>query len=145
MTYSSPYLSVVESALTMELVLNLVWTLLAATMVFLWIRFGPKNSMSRRMQFLALAVLLLILFPVVSVTDDLQAAQNPAEADCLMRRYHACSVHHSVIPHISAFPPASFTDLPLLVHHIEAPGALTVRVSGLPALAPIQNRPPPVA
>jgi hypothetical protein len=129
----------------MELVLNLAWALLAAIMVCLWTRFAPRNGANRRMQFVALAVLLLILFPVVSVTDDLQAAQNPAEADCLVRRDHACSTAHSILPHVAALPPPIFDGLSFGVRRIAAPGASLVRVSDHPALGPIQNRPPPVA
>ena len=72
----------------MELVLNLAWAFLASIMVGLWLRLAVRTGVNLRMQFVALAVLLLILFPVISVTDDLQVAQNPAEADCLVRRDH---------------------------------------------------------
>jgi hypothetical protein len=119
--------------------------LLAAAMVCLWVRFAPRTGMNRRMQFVALAVLVLILFPVVSVTDDLQAAQNPAEADCLVRRDHKCSTPHSILPHVAALPLPIFDGLSFGVQRMATPGTPLVRVSGHPALAPIQNRPPPVA
>jgi hypothetical protein len=46
----------------------------------------PAAGATRRTQMVALAVLILILFPVISVTDDLQAIQNPAEVDSCLRR-----------------------------------------------------------
>ncbi|MGA2051127.1 MAG: hypothetical protein ABSG96_25835 [Terracidiphilus sp.] len=129
----------------MELALNLAWAFLAAVMVCLWLRRAPRSGIDRRLQFVALAVLLLILFPVVSVSDDLQAAQNPAEADCLVRRDHACSTPHSMLPHVAAMPLPIFAGLSFAVLHRSISGTPLVRVSDHPALAPIQNRPPPVA
>jgi len=82
----------------MELVLNFAWVLLAAFMLSLWLQLAPCAHGDRRMQLVALAVLLLILFPVISVTDDLQAMQNPAETDCCQRRSHACAAPHSLFP-----------------------------------------------
>jgi hypothetical protein len=142
--FSLPYTHVVESTLEMELVLNLAWVLVAALMFCLWLRFSPRTGVDRRTQLAALAVLLLILFPVISVTDDLQAVQNPAETDCLLRRGHACSTAHSVFPTIAALP------LPVGEHSIgfqrrATPGSLPSPVVDDPALAPVQSRPPPAA
>jgi len=72
----------------METVLNLAWALLVMLMFGLWMRFAPHTGPNRRgdsprIQFVALAVLILLLFPVISVTDDLQAIQNPAETKLL--------------------------------------------------------------
>jgi hypothetical protein len=64
----------------MELVLNLVWVLLATVIVRLWICHAPNHCVRKRTQVAALLLLLLVLFPVISVTDDLQAMQNPAES-----------------------------------------------------------------
>jgi hypothetical protein len=97
------------------------------------------------MQFVALAVLILILFPVISVTDDLQAAQNPAETDCCLRRNHACSTPHSIIPAIAALPLPVFAELSFGALHVVAPGSLPAPLLENPALAPVQNRPPPAA
>lgn len=136
---------VVESVETMELVLNLAWALLAAFMVCLWMRFAPRTGASSRMQLVALAVLLLILLPVISVTDDLQAAQNFAETDSLSRRDHCYSTQHSVLTPVAALPLQEVAGLSFgeLSHAI--PGNPHAPVSGRPELAPIKNRPPPVA
>ena len=129
----------------MELLLNIAWGLLAGLMVCLWLRFSARKGISRRGQFVALAVLLLILFPVISVTDDLQAAMNPAEADCCLRRDHACSHHHSLIPAVAAMPVPVLAELQFGSQRAVAPGGLEAPVFDLPALAPIQNQPPPAA
>jgi hypothetical protein len=133
----------------MELFLNLAWLALAALMCCLWRRFAPRPDKNRpadrRMQLIALAVLILILFPVISVTDDLQAAQNPAETDSCVRRDHECSVHHSIFP-------AAVANLPLPVFEVApagllraiGPGARTISGVRLQPLSSIQNRPPPL-
>ena len=134
----------VESAMGMELLLNLAWVLLAATMFCLWLRFAPRSSVSPHLQFMALAVLLLILFPVISVTDDLQAVQNPAEADCLVRRDHGPAMHSSLTP-IAALPLPAIGGVAFGVLRMAIKGSPRDPVFDHPALAPIQNRPPPVA
>ena len=49
-------------------------------------------------QFVAMALVILILLPAISMTDDLIAAQNPAEVDCCARRDHDFSSPHSIVP-----------------------------------------------
>ena len=95
----------------MELILNLVWALLATLMLWLWMRHAPCVCLSRRTQLVALAMLILILLPVISVTDDLQALQNPAELDCCARRHHAVSCPHSIFPAAATLPPPVFAEL----------------------------------
>jgi hypothetical protein len=129
----------------MELLLNIAWGLVAGLMVGLWLRFGARAGVPRSVQFVALAVLLLILFPVISVTDDLQAALNPAEADCCLRRAHGCSLHHMIVPTVAAVPASALGELSFNSPRMAAPGTLDAPVFDLPALAPIQNEPPPVA
>jgi len=150
MPHSLTYTLDVESALRMELVLNLAWVLLAAVMFWLWLRFAPltgpeHRTHDRRSQFVALAVLLLILFPVISVTDDLQAIQNPAEADSCLRRGSVVSNAHSIFPAAPTLPEPAFAELSFGFVGLATPGRLPAPVADRPALGPIQNRPPPVA
>jgi hypothetical protein len=140
----------VELALRMELFLNLAWVALAALMFCLWLRYasrtGPDRHIeNRKAQFVALAVLLLILFPVISVTDDLQAIQNPAETDTSLRRGHLVSNQHSIFPTVAALPLPVFAELSYGSPSFRAPGNLPAPAIDHPALAPIQNRPPPAA
>jgi hypothetical protein len=129
----------------MELVLNLAWVLLAALVFGLWLRLAPRAGPSRRMQFVALAVLLLILFPVISVTDDLQAALNPVEADSCLRRDHACSTPHSIFPAVAGLPLPAFAEHSIGAQRVAAPSHLDAPLVIRPTLASVQNRPPPAA
>jgi len=142
---SFTYTPLVELAPRMELVLNLAWVLMSALMFCLWLRFAARTGVDRRTQLAALAVLLLILFPVISVTDDLQAVQNPAETDCLLRRGHGCSTDHTIFPAVANLPLPAIAEPSFGVLRLAAPGHLRAPVFDRPALAPIQNRPPPAA
>jgi hypothetical protein len=128
----------------MELTLNFVWALLATLMFWLWMRHALGEG-TRRAQLVALAVVILILFPVISVTDDLVAAQNPAELDCCARRYHAVSCFHSIFPAAATLPPPVFAELSFGLLRFSASGNRPAPLVKIPALSSIQNRPPPVA
>jgi hypothetical protein len=129
----------------MELILNLAWAMLAALMICAWLRFGPRTGPGRRSQLVALSVLILILFPVISVSDDLMALQNPAEADCCLRRNHVVSNAHSIFPAVADLPQPIAAELPFGFLRLAAPGNLPVPVVDHGGLDPIQNRPPPAA
>jgi hypothetical protein len=129
----------------MELILNFAWLVLAVLMFWLWMRPALPSSARQRTQVIALLMLIVILFPVISVTDDLWAAQNPAELDCCARRHHAVSSPHSIFPVTATLPPPVFAELSLDFLHFAAPGIRPAPLVVNPALASIQNRPPPVA
>ena len=129
----------------MELALNFAWMMLAAVMCLMWIRHAPVKGMDRRTQFVALALVILIMFPVISVTDDLMLAQNPAETSSSQRKDHLCANPH-ITPHpiaeaLLAFPAEPFSG-PLRLGVTGNSLAPLVRV---PTLDSIQNRPPPAA
>ena len=145
MPFSLSSCPVVESALRMELVLNLAWGLLATCMFGLWLRHCPRTGGDRRMQLVALAVLLLILFPVISVTDDLQAIQNAAETDCCQRRNHAFSGPHQLCASPAAMPAFAYAGISLAVLQSAVPASPVDPHLNDPAMHPIQNRPPPAA
>jgi hypothetical protein len=134
-----------ESPLGMELILNLAWVLMAASLVCVWLRFALRTQADRRLQFVALAVLLIILLPAISMTDDLQAAQNPAETDICLRRNHECVNPHCIIPVAAALPVPVFAGPSFGILRLAAPGDLSAPVVDHPGLASIQNRPPPAA
>jgi hypothetical protein len=74
-----------------ELLFNLFWVVLSAGLIGTWLgsrhRWADHASRpSLRMQIAALAVLVVILFPVVSLTDDLLGCTAPAETEHLVRR-----------------------------------------------------------
>jgi len=88
----------------MELLLNLAWLLLALPAYWLWCcsrnapgRFRPCRSL------LALGCMLVVLFPVVSATDDLRAMRAELEeSPSSKRNCHASSERISAGNSLSA-------------------------------------------
>jgi hypothetical protein len=118
--------------------------LLAIFMVGLWLRFSPRDTGDRRVQLVALGLLLFILLPAISMTDDLLAAQNAVEIDCYLRRDHEGSGHPCHFPVVTALT-LVFGGLNYGVGHLIV-SRTPARVFGAPpALAGIENRPPPAA
>lgn len=79
----------------MELLSNLVWIAVALALWCLWLAEqrharGASLPSGIRVQLVALGLLTLILLPVISVSDDLQASHNPAEVErtCLRNDQH---------------------------------------------------------
>ncbi len=74
----------------MELLLNFAWLVLSTSLALLWIRelrfvSADSKQPSRTIQLLALAMLIVILLPVISMTDDMQALTT-AEVEHVTRR-----------------------------------------------------------
>ncbi len=74
----------------METFSNLLWVAVAVALWALWLtrrRQCPAKSVlpTIGMQLVALGVLAVILLPVISLTDDLQANTNPAETERVAR------------------------------------------------------------
>jgi hypothetical protein len=135
----------VESGRTMEIFLNLAWTSLAILSLGLWMRFERRTGRHRRMPLIALVMLLVILFPVISVSDDLWSIQNPAETDTCQRRHQIAPNPHSIIPVLAAPLAPLFARVTLDVQYFSAPIELSTDRYGIPALEGIDNRPPPAA
>lgn len=130
----------------MELLLNLAWLLVAGTIVFLWFRGEGGNNPDRRRQLIAIGVLIAILFPVISVSDDLLAMQNASEADNSQRRDHLIpSSTHPVQPVVAMMVAAIFAGAASGSVGFIAPRVRPVKGLEPPALACIENRPPPAA
>jgi hypothetical protein len=75
----------------LELLFNLIWVVLSTGLLGFWLSTklrqqddGVRSSL--RVQIAALAVLVIILFPVVSITDDLLVCTAPAKAEHLIRQ-----------------------------------------------------------
>lgn len=82
----------------MEILLNLVWAALSVALSVFWLvrrvpHNGDSHSVSLKTQLVSLAVVFLILLPVVSLTDDLQASIAPAEVEHACRRGDALPGH----------------------------------------------------
>jgi hypothetical protein len=63
----------------MELLLNLVWLLLVVPAYWLWRRGIASHRSSSRQCLFALGCALVLLFPVISATDDLHAMRAEME------------------------------------------------------------------
>ncbi|MGA9978772.1 MAG: hypothetical protein WBQ08_09065 [Candidatus Sulfotelmatobacter sp.] len=100
----------------MELLLNLAWLLLALPAYWLWRRsFATRaqGRLSSRQCLLALACLLVLLFPVISATDDLHAMRaemeesSPGKRSARQTTGEKSSVWHSrwqTLPAVVAAP-----------------------------------------
>jgi hypothetical protein len=102
----------------MELLLNLAWLLLALPACWLW--HGSRTASAGRkftslQCLLALGCVLVILFPVVSATDDLRAMRNEMEESPASKR----SVRQASNDRVSAWklqsPPALVADIGPLI------------------------------
>lgn len=68
----------------MELLLNTFWFVLAISAFLFWLSKEEVGGFHRlehdtRCRFIVLACVLVLLFPVISLTDDLHAEQTPIE------------------------------------------------------------------
>lgn len=129
----------------MELLLNLGWVVLAAWMVALWLRKMPQARGDRRAQFVALALVILILLPAISMTDDLIAARNPAEVDVSLRRDHTSPQGHIFQPALTALVVSALLCLVFEPARAGMPDFRRTPILRTPVLASIENRPPPFA
>ena len=113
-------------------------------MVCLWLRFSPADA-DRRRQIVAIAVLIAILFPVISVSDDLMAMQNATETDsCQRRDYLASSSTHTLLPFAAIVTPLTF-DLTFASPRFAGGRSLPLPPIELPDRGVAGNRAPPPA
>ena len=130
----------------LELALNLVWVAASATLVTVWLRASRHTRAPRRVQCFALLMALLLLLPVISISDDLVAAQYPAESDSALRRAAESHLGHLVLH------PASFA-LPEPILSGQVPQFMLAQLSVRQAVAApasgftreLHCRPPPQA
>jgi hypothetical protein len=73
-----------------ELILNIVWLSVSILLVILCLRSFLKGPTKLTWSMvIALCLLLVLLFPVISMTDDLVTITAPADAEHMLRRYDA--------------------------------------------------------
>jgi hypothetical protein len=128
----------------MELLCNFVWALVATASVYFWLKLGRRTPKTEHSSLVGLAMLAVILFPVISVSDDLWTLQNPAESDTCLRRDHRDG---SFTPHLStaaAVPEPIRTGLIYGSRRQELPRLGKLNLTDNPLLGFIENRPPPV-
>lgn len=82
----------------MELLLNLAWVLLALPAYWLWLR-NAEAQRGRRLTplqcLLALACVLVLLFPVISASDDLHAMRAEMEDSATKRAVRQAAAERS--------------------------------------------------
>jgi hypothetical protein len=129
----------------MELALNLVWLLAATGLFGLWWAQPRRTGSSRMWELLAVATLVTILFPVVSVTDDLLVATSFAETDTTVRRDCDGIQPHSILSPGDALPESILHPVPLEL----SAGPVRIPVSAFHPVVrsffDLANRPPPAA
>jgi hypothetical protein len=129
----------------MELALNLGWTAVATAMCWLWACHAARKGRGRSAQFVSMTLVLLIMFAVITIYDDMAAAQNPAETRCFQREDDfGAHAHASFHPVVASIPPRA-AELPYKTIRFAVPGSFLVPAAKVPALSSVQNRPPPTA
>ncbi|MFP5229155.1 MAG: hypothetical protein ACLGXA_16185 [Acidobacteriota bacterium] len=134
----------------MELLSNLTWFAVAICLWWSWLarhRRAP-GTMARRVgiELIALVMLSAVLLPVISVSDDLQAARNPIE---LERTSVRSNRHLSVLDASHPMPAGTALTAPGFIHPSHRWLALLgTDATALPQLAgsrrPHDSRPPPL-
>jgi len=134
----------------MELLLNLAWLLLALPACWLW-----RNARNARGEhrltslqcLIALGCLLVLLFPVISATDDLQAMRTEMEESPLSKRSmrHAGNDKTSVWNSGLQILPALLAARPsfgLAIEHLDLPVCASPFISNEPSLVSASRAPP---
>lgn len=136
----------------MELLSNLIWIAVTCALWGLWLsrRRGERGGSllpGTGLQLIALAMLTVILLPVISVSDDLQASHNPAEVERTSIR------HDPYLWMVTGTHPAPAMPALLASRPLFSAQALATRVT-VARMAPLQpqgsirtfwSRPPPIA
>ena len=132
----------------MELFLNLAWLLLALPAYWLW-RGSTHNSGKYRFTslqcLLALSCTLVMLFPVISATDDLRAMRTELEETPASKRSlrqttgEKASLWNSHTPPALLAAPVAFT---LAAEHHDLPLSEHFALPALPSLLPTGRAPP---
>jgi hypothetical protein len=105
----------------LELLLNLLWLLLMVPAFWVWRQARcaqPGCTVHSRRSLLLIACVVLLLFPIISASDDLQA-MRPEVEECTSRdvQRHALGCRHTNTPDHSGlvtFLPAPATVMPFV-------------------------------
>ena len=129
----------------MELFLNAVWISTCLALIGWWLSSADRRRRVDGRAIVAVVLLVVLIFPVISMTDDLLAMSAPSEFEHLLRRYEAPLDHLAspgilsalalvFVPSFSfALRPEPVDPAPVMAVH----RTVCVRVTGV--------RPPPTA
>lgn len=128
----------------MEILLNITWAVCSLALVGFWLTHGVSSSLPRRTQLFALSMAVLLLLPVISLSDDLLAMQAPAETDTCVRRVQNPDNLHPVTL-LSAIPSTVY--VPALIGCLAAQPLPNEEQAAPRLLLPssMDSRPPPQA
>lgn len=138
-----------------ETLLNCLWLVLSLSLMTAWLTHGlrqqparaPRLLPSRRLQFTAIVVLLLLLFPVISLTDDLAMCAATRDTEQALRLHELCDGSHpqpTMLPSSLAWMDTIHFLLSTATHRtLEQDAQLLTLQEG--ARFPIDSRPPPTA
>jgi hypothetical protein len=130
----------------MELVLNLGWVVLVTLMIWLWLRHpARREGRGRSVQFVSLALVLVMMFAVITMYDDMAMAQSPAETSCFAREDFSGARAHAMLHPVASFTQPLFSEPFFEVYYLGVAGNHPAPALRSPALGSIQNRPPPAA
>ena len=128
----------------MEILLNITWALCSLALVAFWMRRGASHTGSRKTQMLALGMVVLLLLPVISLSDDLIAMQGPAETDTNVRRaLHPDNIHPSPAPVSLALPQEIVTSFSISGHSQYDLYAASIARPATLLIRSLESRPPP--
>src|SRR5579863_2531581 len=91
----------------MEMTLNLVWAGLSLASAVAGLHYKEQADQHRWLPIVALGVIWVTLFPVISVSDDLWSIQNPAEADTCLRKNEPSATTHPLLTSPPALLPST--------------------------------------
>jgi hypothetical protein len=123
--------------------LNLEWLVLATVMCWLWLRHARREGPGRQVQFIALAMVLVIMFTVIGLYDDMAMVQNPTEASCFQREDLSGARAHAMLHPVVNFTQPLFSEQSFDVFYLGVVADRPTPVLRSAALGSIQNRPPP--
>jgi len=130
----------------MELALNLGWVVLSTVMCWLWMHHPARcKGRGRSEQFVSLMLVLVILFAVVTMYDDMAMAQNPAEARSVLREDDLGAHTHAVQHPVANFTQPLFPEPSFEPFYLGVVGNRPAPTLQSPAMGSIRNRPPPAA
>ena len=127
----------------MEALLNSIWALVAFATLCLWLRLDCRDQGERRRSLVALCLLVVILFPVISVSDDIWSMQNPAEESGLQRKDRLTGVPQAAPTLLAVLPMFAVPQQAMVVLGFCEPVLRSKSRIAVPAVDSIETRPPP--
>lgn len=139
----------------MEILLNCVWLLIGVSLITAWSAHAWRTRASkpdellpsRRLQFTAVLMLVILLLPVISLSDDIAMCTAPRDAERALRMHDPFDGSQPV-PALLPSTMAWMDAVVILLHSgpgrpVEQDALIAIHLAG--TRLPIDSRPPPVA